>query len=98
MVAAMRKTGGTAGAFARRHGLQEERVRRWVRRVEGRWQAIAAPAAGPTVTFAPVGVIEAARSGSPLEVVVGECVVRVGHGFDAELLRQVVSALRGEGC
>jgi hypothetical protein len=90
MAEALRRSGETPAAFARRHGLQEERVRRW-----GRWGRTAAGRAG--VAFAPVRVVTAEASAA-LEVAVGGAVVRVKAGFDAALLRQVVGALGGGAC
>ena len=93
MVAALRASGETPAAFARRHGLHEVRVQRWVARV-GRKARSAAPA--QAVAFARVRVTSAQPAVSGLEVVVGGAVVRVSSGFDGELLRRVVATL-GEG-
>jgi hypothetical protein len=93
MVAALRASGEIPAAFARRHGLHEARVQRWVARV-GRKSRSTSPAS--PIAFAPVRVTAAARSTAVLEVVIGGAVVRVDHGFDGDLLRRVVAAL-GEG-
>lgn len=95
MVAALRASGETPAAFARRHGLHEVRVQRWVARV-GKKARSAAPAR--PVGFAPVRVTSAQPATSGLEVVVGGAVVRVGRGFDDELLRRVVVALGEAPC
>lgn len=97
MVAALQASGETPAAFAQRHGVQEVRVQRWVARVGNKPQR--AVTAGP-VAFAPVRVIaEQATTGGPgLEVVVGGAVVRVGRGFDSELLRRVVATLGEASC
>lgn len=95
MVAALRASGETPAAFARRHGLHEVRVQRWVARV-GKKARSAAPAR--PVGFAPVRVTSAQPATSGLEVVVGGAVVRVGRGFDDELLRRVVVALGEASC
>ena len=95
MVAALRASGETPAAFARRHGLHEVRVQRWVTRV-GRKARTAAPV--QPVAFAPVRVTSAQPAASGLEVVVGGAVVRVGRGFDGELLRRVVAALGEASC
>jgi len=95
MVAALRASGETPAAFARRHGLHEVRVQRWVARV-GR-KARSAAQVRP-VGFAPVRVTSAQPAASGLEVVVGGAVVRVGRGFDDELLRRVVAALGEATC
>ena len=95
MVAALRASGETPAAFARRHGLHEVRVQRWVARV-GR-KARSAAAVRP-VGFAPVRVTSAQPAASGLEVVVGGAVVRVVRGFDDELLRRVVAVLGEASC
>ena len=95
MVAALRASGETPAAFARRHGLHEVRVQRWVARV-GRKARSAGP--GQPVAFAPVRVTSAQPAASGLEVVIGGAVVRVSHGFDDELLRRVVAALGEAPC
>lgn len=105
MVGALRRSGETQAAFARRHGLGEERVRRWLARVEK-----ASRKRGPAITFAPVRLTAtttaARRAERPgpavaargLELVVRGVVVRIGVDFDAPLLRRVVAALEGEPC
>jgi len=95
MVAALRASGETPAAFARRHDLHEVRVQRWVARV-GR-KARSAARVRP-VGFVPVRVTSAQPAASGLEVVVGGAVVRVGRGFDDELLRRVVAALGEASC
>jgi hypothetical protein len=95
MVAALRASGETPAAFARRHGLHEVRVQRWVARV-GRKARSAAPV--QPVGFAPVRVTSAQPAVSGLEVMVGGAVVRVARGFDGELLRRVVAALGEASC
>lgn len=100
MVAALRASGEGIAEFARRHGLHEERVRRWHRRLEGR-RAATPPATA--MTFAPVRVLAAPTSPAPaadasLEVTVGGAVVRVRPDFDAALLARLVAALGGARC
>jgi hypothetical protein len=98
MVAALRASGETQAAFAKRHGLTEVRVHRWVARVVGRPPRRVARAAptNPTgaMAFATVQVTTPAPRGCDLEVVVGDAVVRVGRDLDDELLRRVVAVLR----
>ena len=95
MTAALRRSGETQAAFARRHGLGEERVRRWLARVEK-----ASRKRGPAITFAPVRLTGTARRAERpgpavaprgLELVVRGVVVRIGVDFDAPLLRRVVA-------
>jgi transposase-like protein len=98
MVAALHASGDTVAGFARRHGVQEARVQRWVARVGRKPHA---SATGQPVVFAPVRVTtRPATAGehgrgpeSGLDVVVGGAVVRVSHGFDGTLLRRVVEVL-----
>jgi transposase-like protein len=99
MVAALHASGETVAGFARRHGVQEMRVQRWVTRVGSKPHA---PAAGQPVVFAPVRVTtrqatESEHAGG-LDVVVGGAVVRVSHGFDGALLRRVVEVLGEASC
>ena len=91
----LQASGETPAAFARRHGLHEVRVQRWVARV-GRKARSAAPVR--PVAFAPVRVTSAQPAVSALEVVVGGAVVRVGRGFDGDLLRRVVAVLGEASC
>jgi hypothetical protein len=95
MVAALRASGETPAAFARRHGLHEVRVQRWVARV-GRKSRSTSPVSA--VAFARVRVTAAPASTAGLEIVIGGAVVRVGHGFDGDLLRRVVAALGEASC
>jgi transposase-like protein len=97
MVAALRASGETRAEFARRHGVQEVRVQRWVARV-GRKPRPSAPVT--SMVFAPVRVTaqQATASEHGLEVVVGGAVVRVSRGFDGELLRRVVATLGETSC
>jgi hypothetical protein len=99
MVAALRASGETPAEFARRHGVQEVRVQRWVARVGRKPRASATV---QPVVFAPVRVTAqqatASEHGHGLEVVVGGAVVRVSRGFDGELLRRVVATLGEASC
>jgi len=95
MVAALRASGETLAGFARRHGLHEARVQRWVARVGRKPRP---SAAAQPVVFAPVQVTEGPSMTSGLEVVVGGAVVRVSRGFDGELLRRVVATLGEASC
>lgn len=97
MAEAFRRSGLTAQAFADRHGIGVWRVRRWSRDTPARKDRQALIARSSAVRFAPVRIVEPARTAS-LEVVVGRTVVRVGWEFDAELLRRVVLALGELAC
>jgi transposase-like protein len=99
LVAALRTSRQTAGDFAREHGIHEERVRRWVRRVEQLRAAPALAAAPAPLAFAPVRLVERAEPEcAALEVAVGGAVIRVRHGFDEALFGRVVAALGGGRC
>lgn len=93
MARAFVASGETKAAFAERHGLNEERVRRWLRQLAERDRAGSRPA------FAPVRLVERApeRRGG-VEIVVGTRVVRVAVGFCPETLRQVLVALETVAC
>lgn len=95
MVAALRASGETPAEFARQHGLREARVQRWAGRVSKKPRAAARR---QPVAFAPVRVTAEPAGASMLDVVVGQAVVRVGHGFDGELLRRVVATLGEVSC
>lgn len=75
-------------AFCRRHGLSAASLYAWRRRLSG-----AAPA------FVEAKVVEPARapeSAGIIEVCLrGGRRVRVGRGFDPDLLRELVAALEG---
>ncbi len=93
MAHAFAVSGQTKAAFARRHGLDEERVRRWLRQV-GEPDRKREP-----VAFVPVRVIDRAPQGrGGVEVVVGARVVRVAAGFCKETLLEVLSALESAAC
>jgi transposase-like protein len=108
MVAALRQSGESACAFAKRHGLDENRVHRWVKRLVVAPAAPSAPSVAAVSTappscmaipFAPVRLVAAAeeRAGA-LDVVVGGAVVRVHRDFDADLFRRVIAALEEAAC
>lgn len=93
MLKALVRSGETAVRFARRHGLQPQRVYAWQRRCAA--EAIAER------SFAPVHLepFTSPTSGSALELVLrGGQRVRVGRGFDPALLRRVVAAIESERC
>jgi hypothetical protein len=91
MAAALARSGLHVAKFAREHGLDEQRVRKWKARV----------AQGPSV-FAPVRLTASAERahGGGIELVLrGGHTVRVKRDFDTELLRDVVRTLEGvESC
>jgi hypothetical protein len=93
MAEALARSGETVAAFAQRHGLKPQRVHTWKRRFAKSVKA---------VSFVAVrvkgGTSKAAASGSSIELVLrGGHTMRLGHDFDATLLRRVVAALDAEG-
>lgn len=93
MARAFAASGETKAVFARRHGLGEERIRRWLGQLAERDRHRSQPA------FAPVRLVERAgeRRGG-IEIVIGARVVRVAAGFCPETLRQVLAALDEAAC
>lgn len=95
MARAFAASGETKAAFARRHGINDERIRRWLRQLAEEDRRRSRPA------FAPVRLVERAperRGGSGIEIVVGARVVRVGAGFCPETLLKVLAALEAAAC
>jgi transposase-like protein len=80
-------SGLSAARYAREHDLSIQSLWRWIRIHRNE------PTAKP-VSFVRLDVI---RSPSSVVVEVGGARIRVQGGFDAELLRSVVSALSGGG-
>ncbi len=78
-------SGLSTRAFARREGLNVQRLYRWQRVLAGR--DAARPAFVEVVGGAPAGLEVVLRSG---------VVLRVPSGFDAEAVRRLVDALEGK--
>jgi hypothetical protein len=90
-VARWRSSGLSGRAFAKSHGLEVSALYRWAS--EGRATA-AAEVAAPTFAEVRVRDSAAASSGADaIEIVIGECVVRVRPGVDLELLELVLTAV-----
>jgi hypothetical protein len=81
------KSGLSAAAFARAHGLRTATFDRWR-------AAIAKAPVPPDVSFVR---LEVARPVAPLVVELGGARIRLERGFDAALLREVLAALAGDG-
>ena len=93
VMAAWRRSGRSAAAFAGEHGLSAARLLRWRARLT--------PTAVPV--FHPVQVVERARpiteGAGPLELELrGGRRIRVPAGFDPELLEALVRTVEGWGC
>lgn len=90
MVAAFRGSGESVEEFASNHGLVSDRVRRWLRRADQPPKMVGIP-------FAPVAIVPprgSVAAGGGIEVVVGDVVIRVGRGFDDEVLGGVLAVVR----
>ena len=103
MLEAFRESGEGQSAFARRHGLNSQRIYYWQQRLSSSTSTAARQQRGPgPVTFAPVRVVDSANgagaAGVALEVVVGTAMVRVPPGFDEAHLRRVLATLGGVAC
>jgi transposase len=89
-------SGLTMAAFGRRTGIAEKRLRWWRRR-------LAATPAARSTALVPVRIKPAASApaaaaaAAPLEVVLGDVIVRVPVGFDAATLARVLDVL-DPGC
>jgi hypothetical protein len=86
-------SGLTAAEFGRRRGIAEKRLRWWRKRLGQRSRSV-----GEALAMVPVRIKLAAGSPTPaaappIEVVVGDLVVRVPAGFDAETLARIVGVL-----
>jgi transposase-like protein len=103
MAESLERSGLSVAKFARERGVTAQRVYWWLERLGRRGRT--SRTAERKGSFVPVrisGTASEHRSSacsSSLDVVIGETtVIRVGRGFDAELLLQVVAALREESC
>jgi transposase-like protein len=96
MLEALARSGQTVREFARRHELQEQRVRAWTKRFPD--------VRASTPTFVPVRVKAKAdvveTRASVVEVKLrGGHTVRIGPDFDEDLFRRVIAALEeGSSC
>ena len=91
---AWRRSGQSAAAFARQHGVSNVRLLRWRDRLKG----------SPPPLFHAVRVVQGARPLAPatpppleLELHSGRR-IRVYAGFDPELLEALVRTIEGWGC
>lgn len=97
MVEAWQRSGESLSGFAKRHGVDRRRLRRWATRMAEEDSA----RRDPEVSFHPVRLVEAERGaerrgGDRIEVVLGDGRrVRVPRGFAPEDLREVLRVLEG---
>jgi transposase-like protein len=95
LVARWRRSGESQAAFARRHGIDPQRLSYW-KRVLGREQPVA-DRGRAVASFVPVRLVglDGAMPSGTIEVVLGaECRLVVREGVSRELLREVLSVLR----
>ena len=86
-IAQWQRSGLSVAAFCARHHLATASFYAWRRTLRHRDRSAAA--------FVPVQLVADTVAASVLEVVLTDgCVVRVGTGFDATTLRQVLALLR----
>lgn len=89
LIEAWRGSGETRARFARRHGVEEKRLARWVSRLDGRGTQ------RQRLLLHPVRLVDSRpETGTPIEVqfASGQC-VRVPPGFASEDLRRVLAVL-----
>lgn len=85
-LAALAASGLSLGEFARRNGLQSQRLRRWQRRLDREARPAAAPAA-ELIEIRP-------RRAEPVEIVLASgVIVRVAETIDPAALARMVAAL-----
>ena len=85
-------SGLTVAEHARRSGIAEKRFRYWRRRLAGQLETVT-PAFVPVRIKVPAASLTLAAATPPIEVAVGDLVVRVPVGFDAETLARIVGVL-----
>lgn len=100
LVEAWRVSGLSGAAFCRQHNLRAQRLHYWRERLGYPIKVVGVPSCAPVVRSPTTdGFVQMVLSVPPgprstyVDVVVGGAVIRVGPGFDADLLRGVVGAL-----
>lgn len=101
LVAQASQPGVSVAALAMRHEINANQLRRWMG-LEHLAQPALQPAILPVTMAAPMGrpergaaaVPPAAPRRSPIEIEIGDAIVRVHHDADAGMLRVVLQALR----
>lgn len=100
LVEAWRASGLSGAAFCRQRNLRAQRLHYWRERLGYPIKTVGEPSrvavARPPTTDGFVQVVVSTPSEAStthVDIVVGGAVIRVGSGFDADLLRRVVGAL-----
>lgn len=103
LVEAWRVSGLSGAAFCRQRNLRAQRLHYWRERLGYPIKVVGDPPCAPTPRPPAIdGFVQMVVSTPPrlpstyVDIVVGGVVIRVEYGFDADLLRGVVGALRGE--
>ncbi len=103
LVEAWRGSGLTGAAYCRANTIRAQRLHYWRERlgypikVVGERQAvrIRQPPSAPATGFVQV-VVDTTPSSTAVAIIVGGATIRVQPGFDIDLLRSIVAALRCE--
>ncbi len=93
-LAAVGQSGLSLAGFARRHGLCDRQLYWWRNRL--RSHPSVEPANGPFVRIRTHAL--PSREVSGIEIAVGDAVIRVAPGFDAQTLAQAIAVLRAAPC
>jgi hypothetical protein len=103
LVEAWRASGQSGAAFCRIRGLRPQRLHYWRERLGYPIKVLRAasvptsmPMPAPEASGFVQMVVRAPSPTTNVEIMVGGTVIRVQPGFDAAMLRSVVSALRGD--
>lgn len=96
MLEALARSGQTVREFARRHEVQEQRIRAWTKRFPE--VKPSSPTFVPVRVKAKAEVVETRAAGVEVKLRGGHT-VRIGPDFDAALFRRVIAALEeGASC
>jgi hypothetical protein len=96
-----RRSGLTGRDFCAAHGLSEPSFYAWRREIARRDQETppATAAAAPTAVFQELTLAPPAALPPAIEVVLAHGrLLRIGPGFDADVLRRVLGVLEGPAC
>ncbi len=103
LVESWRASGLSGAAFCRTHNLRSQRLHYWRERLGYPIKVVRTPTVASSVgSPAPEQsgfvqmVIRTPSATTDVEIVIGGAVIRVRPGFDPEMLRSLVAALRGE--
>lgn len=99
VVAAWRGSGESQSAFARRHGVDPQRVGHWIRRLDSETSGETSALPFHPVRVVHRGVAVGAAECAPIEIVLADGrAVRVPRGVEARELRLVLEVLGDGSC